>query len=96
MKSRENLRMNCIIVIQILTYLLNYLIFGLIWIQKNVENVLKNWHGNDCFKVVLMKECEKKSPLRCLNCKREECDMKKITMILDKLNLLKEVNKEIK
>lgn len=38
-----------------------------------------------------MKECEKKSPLRCLNCKRENCDMKKITMILAKLNLLKEV-----
>lgn len=51
---------------------------------------------NDCSKVVLMKECKKKSPVRCLNCKREECDMKKITMILDKLNLLKEVNKEIK
>ena len=43
-----------------------------------------------------MKECEKKSPLKCLNCKQEECDMKKITMILEKLNLLKEVNKEIK
>lgn len=36
-----------------------------------------------------MKECNKKSPIRCLNCKREECDMKKITMILHKLNLLK-------
>ena len=43
-----------------------------------------------------MEECEKKSPLKCLNCKQEECDMKKITMILEKLNLLKEVNKEIK
>ena len=43
-----------------------------------------------------MKECEKKSPLRCLNCKRKECDMNKITMILDKLGLLKEANKEIK
>ena len=43
-----------------------------------------------------MKECKKKSPLRSLNCKREECDIKKITMILDKLDLLKEVNKEIK
>ena len=43
-----------------------------------------------------MKECKKKSPLRCLNCKRKECDMKKITMILNKLGLLKEANKEIK
>lgn len=43
-----------------------------------------------------MKECKKKSPLRCLNCEREECDIKKITMILDKLNLLKDINKEIK
>lgn len=43
-----------------------------------------------------MEECEKKSPLKCLNCNREECDMKKITMVLEKLDLLKEVNKEIK
>lgn len=35
-----------------------------------------------------MKECEKKTPLRCLNCKKENCDMKKITMILNKLGLL--------
>ena len=42
-----------------------------------------------------MRECEKKSPLKCLNCKQEECDMKKITMILEKLDLLKEVNKAI-
>ena len=56
----------------------------------------EKWKQNDCFMVVLMKECEKKSLLKCLNCKREECDMKKITMILDKLDLLKEVNKEIK
>ena len=42
-----------------------------------------------------MKECKKKSPLRCLNCKREECDIKKITMILDKLDLLKDVNKKM-
>lgn len=43
-----------------------------------------------------MKECENKSPLRCLNCKQEDCDRKKITMILDKLDLLKEVNQEAK
>lgn len=39
-----------------------------------------------------MKECEKKHPLRCLNCRQKDCDMKKITMILNKLGLLKEVN----
>lgn len=43
-----------------------------------------------------MKNCEKKSPLRCLNCKREGCDLKKITMILNKLGLLKEVNNTTK
>ena len=43
-----------------------------------------------------MKDCEKKSPLRCLNCKREDCDLKKITMILNKLGLLKEVNNTTK
>lgn len=35
-----------------------------------------------------MKECEKKSPLRCLNCKKKDCDLKKITMILNNLGLL--------
>lgn len=40
-----------------------------------------------------MKECKKKSPLRCLNCKKENCDMKKITQILNKMGLLKEFNK---
>lgn len=39
-----------------------------------------------------MKECKKKSPLRCLNCKETNCDMNKITMILNKLGLLKEIN----
>lgn len=39
-----------------------------------------------------MKECNKKSPLKCLNCKKENCDLKKITMILNKLNLLSSVN----
>ena len=43
-----------------------------------------------------MNECKKKHPLKCLNCRQEDCDMKKITMILDKLDLLKEVDKEIK
>ena len=43
-----------------------------------------------------MKDCEKKSHLRCLNCKREDCDLKKITMILNKLGLLKEVNNTTK
>ena len=43
-----------------------------------------------------MKDCEKKSPLRCLNCKREDCDLNKITMILNKLGLLKEVNNTTK
>lgn len=36
-----------------------------------------------------MKECDKKSPLRCLNCNKD-CDMKKITKIFNDLGLLKE------
>ena len=40
-----------------------------------------------------MKECEKKSPLRCLNCKRKDCDLKKITMILNDLGVLNGVKK---
>lgn len=43
-----------------------------------------------------MKDCEKKSPLRCLNCKQENCDLNKITMILNKLGLLNEGNKDTK
>lgn len=42
-----------------------------------------------------MKDCKKKLPLRCLNCNRKDCDLKKITMILDKLGLLKEINNNI-
>ena len=40
-----------------------------------------------------MKDCNKKSPLRCLNCKKENCDLKKITIILNELGVLK--NKHI-
>ena len=45
-----------------------------------------------------MEDCKKKSPLRCLNCKQEDCDLKKITMILKKLGLLKKyyTEKQIK
>lgn len=36
-----------------------------------------------------MKECDKKSILRCLNCNKD-CDMQKIVKILSDLGLLKE------
>lgn len=36
----------------------------------------------------MMIECEKKSKLRCLNCGRQDCDMWKITKILDDLGIL--------
>lgn len=39
----------------------------------------------------ILKKCNKQSPLRCLNCKKENCDLRKITMILKKLGLLKMV-----
>lgn len=35
-----------------------------------------------------IEKCEKASALRCLNCKNELCDTKKITEILSNLNLL--------
>ena len=36
----------------------------------------------------MVKECEKKSPLRCLNCDKNNCDMQKITKILNDLGVL--------
>lgn len=35
-----------------------------------------------------MIECDKKSKLRCLNCIKKDCDMWKITKILDSLGVL--------
>lgn len=36
----------------------------------------------------MVKECKKKSPLRCLNCSRNDCDMQKIVTILNNLGIL--------
>lgn len=43
-----------------------------------------------------MIECEKKSKLRCLNCGRQDCDMWKITKILDDLGIFRSEKRENK